>query len=55
VLGKKNTVIDQSEWYDFFIPSFHTYLFVFMTISMILNFSAMSLMCLAIVCFISDE
>ena len=51
---KRETVIVQSNWYDFIIPSFHTNLFVFMTISMILSFPSMALMWLAFIIFISD-
>ena len=44
----------QKNWYYVFIPNFHLCLFAFMTISMILSFTYMGLMCLALVCIISD-
>lgn len=34
--------------------NFNTFLFVFMTISMILSFPYMGLMCFALICLISD-
>ena len=51
---KRDTVVIQLNWYDILIPSFHSSLFVFMTISMILSFPYMALMCLAFIIFISD-
>lgn len=51
---KRETIIIQSNWYDILIPNFHTSLFVFMTISMILSFPSMAFMCLALIIFISD-
>ena len=51
---KRETVVIQQNWYDIFIPSFHTSLLVFMTISMIINFSFMVFICLAFIIFISD-
>ena len=51
---KRKTVVINTSWFDFFIPSFHTCLFIFMTVSMTLSFSYMGLMCLAFILFISD-
>ena len=52
--AKRETVIIQPNWYAALIPSFHTSLFLFMTISMILSFSSMGLFCLALIILISD-
>ena len=51
---KQKTVLKKPKWYDVFIPSFHTSLFICMTISMILSFPYMGLMSLAFIIFISD-
>ena len=51
---KRETVVIQPNWYIFLVPSFHKSLFLFMTISMILSFPYMGLMCLALICLISD-
>ena len=51
---KREKVDISSKWYDVITPSFHTCLFVFMTISMILSFPTMACMSLALIFFISD-
>ena len=51
---KRETVVIQSRWYDILIPSWHTALFVFMTMAMIISGLYMGLMCLALICLISD-
>jgi len=40
--------------FQFIFPTFNTFLFIFMSISMILSFPYMGLMCLALICLISD-
>lgn len=42
------------KWYDIFMPSFHSFVFIFMIISMILSFPYMALICLALIILISD-
>ena len=51
---KRETVVIQTNWYDMLIPSFHTCLFAFMTISMIFSFQFMACLCLALIIFISE-
>ena len=51
---KRETVILKTPWYYYFAPTFHTILFIFMTISMIISGLYMGLMCFAFICLISD-
>ena len=51
---KKGTIVIETNWFDIFIPSWHTALFVFMTMAMIISGLYMGLMCLALICLISD-
>ena len=51
---KKETVVIKTFWFDYMIPSWHTVLFIFMTLSMTLSFPYMGLMCLALILLISD-
>ena len=51
---KRETVVTQTHWYDILIPSWHTALFVFMTMAIIISGLYMGLMCFALICLISD-
>ena len=51
---KREKVVLQNHWYDILIPSWHTALFVFMTMAMIISGLYMGLMCFALICLISD-
>ena len=51
---KREKVELKTHWYDILIPSWHTTLFVFMTIAMIISGLYMGLMCFALICLISD-
>ena len=51
---KRETIVIETNWYDIFIPSWHTALFVFITMAMIISGLYMGLMCLALICLISD-
>ena len=50
---KREKVDISSKWYDVITPRFHTGLFVFMTISMILSYPTMARMSLALIFFIN--
>ena len=52
-VNRENVVI-RTNWYDILIPSWHTALFVFMIISIIISGLYMGLMCFALICLISD-
>ena len=51
---KQETVLLKPKWYEVLIPSFHTSLFIFMTLAMIISGLYMSLICLAFILIISD-
>ena len=51
---KRDKVTKQTCWIDYLAPSFHTALFIFMIIAMILSFQYMGLMCFAFICILSD-
>ena len=52
-VNRENVVI-RTNWYDILIPSWHSALFVFMTMAIIISGLYMGLMCFALICFISD-
>ena len=51
---KKDRVIKKTHWINYLVPSFHTILFIFISIAMILSFQYMGLMCFAFICILSD-
>ena len=51
---KREKAITKAYWFDFVIPSWNTVLFIFITMSMILSYPYMGLMCFALICIISD-
>ena len=51
---KRENVVIRTNWYDILIPSWHSALFVFMTIAIIISGLYMGLMCFALICLISD-
>jgi len=52
-VNRENVVI-RTNWYDILIPSWHSALFVFMTMAIIISGLYMGLMCFALICLISD-
>ena len=51
---KRENVVIRTNWYDILIPSWHTTLFVFMVMAIIISGLYMGLMCFALICLISD-
>ena len=51
---KKHNVAIKPLLFEYFVPNWHTMLFIFMTISIIISGAYMGLMCLALICLISD-